>query len=351
MQKRRRPIRVLAVNDYNLAHAYEKVRRGLPVRHHLWGVHELQQDNRFEVKMLPFSRWPALNKLASARSGDLDQQLRILLDWDFDVVYAANYNVVMGLGLLRRLKLFNRPIVVAGFTVPPGGRLTKLILEGFSHFICLSSMHMRALQASYPQISDRFSHCLWGWDEDVQPATQPCCNQLVLSAGKTMRDYQTLLDALRDTEAYCKIVCPKENLSVGNTVIPKNCDLVCGDETWAVNDHDMSDLIRQATTIAIPLLMRDQQPHGLTSLLEAMAHGKPIVMTRNPYIDIDIETIGCGYWVEPNSVSGWIEAINTIISNPQMAAEMGAKGRAAIESTFSIAKFSAHIGNIILRVT
>jgi hypothetical protein len=348
MLKLQRPIRVLAVNDYNFDHAYEKVHRGIPVRHHLWGIHELQHDPQFEVRILPFSRWQALNRLASRRTGDIDQQLRVLCNWGVDVVYAANYNVVMGLGLLRRLNLFRRPIVVAGFTIPPGGRLSKMMLEGFSHFICLSSMQMQAIQTDYPQIRDRFSHCVWGWDEKVRPMTQECPDGLVLSAGKTMRDYQTFLTALQDIEVKGMIVCPSKHLEIGETVIPANCELVSGEETWALQDNEMSDLIRHSAVIAIPLQMRDKQPHGLTSLLEAMAHGKPVLMTRNPYIDIDIEGIGCGYWIEPGSVDGWRRAIWQITRDPRVAAEMGAKGRIAIETTYSIQNFANHLKCAIL---
>jgi hypothetical protein len=31
----------------------------------------------------------------------------------------------------------------------------------------------------------------------------------------------------------------------------------------------------------------------------ARALGKPVVMSRSPYFPFDIETVGCGIWVEP----------------------------------------------------
>jgi hypothetical protein len=350
MKKRHHPVRVLAVNDYDLNHACEKVQQNIPVRHHLWGIHELQQDERFDVKILPYSHWPFLNRLSGTRTGDIDQQLRLFLNWSYDVVYAANYNVVMGLGLLRRLKLFTPPIVVAAFTTPPGGRLTRMMLEGFSHITCLSSLQALALRSDYPEISNHISHCSWGWDTRVQPASQSSCSGLVLSSGKTMRDYPTFIEAVRATHVPAKIVCPREYLRIEGISIPENCDLVSGHETWALEDNDMSDLIRSSAVIAIPLDMQEKQPHGLTSLLEAMAHAKPVLMTYNPYIDIDIEKIGCGYWIKPGSVDGWIEAINKVTRDPQLAAQMGSKGRRELEKAYSIEQFSSHIANVILGV-
>ena len=67
-------------------------------------------------------------------------------------------------------------------------------------------------------------------------------------------------------------------------------------------------------------------------------------MTRNPCIDIDIESLGLGKWIEPNSPASWREGIEYILEDDARAAEMGRRGRELIESTYNIEKFGRLIG-------
>ena len=48
---------------------------------------------------------------------------------------------------------------------------------------------------------------------------------------------------------------------------------------------------------------------GLTTLVEAFALGLPVVCTRNPKFEMDIEKEGVGIYVDYNDVEGWKQAI------------------------------------------
>jgi phosphoribosylcarboxyaminoimidazole (NCAIR) mutase len=65
------------------------------------------------------------------------------------------------------------------------------------------------------------------------------------------------------------------------------------------NYPEMMAAYLTARVIAIPLEKSDVSLAGLTSLVDAMAIGRPVIMTRNPFIDLDIEAQGIGRWVEP----------------------------------------------------
>ena len=39
--------------------------------------------------------------------------------------------------------------------------------------------------------------------------------------------------------------------------------------------------------------------------MDCLGIGKPVIMTKNPNIDIDIEKEGIGHWVEPGDVEEW----------------------------------------------
>lgn len=82
------------------------------------------------------------------------------------------------------------------------------------------------------------------------------------------------------------------------------------------------------------------------SLLEAMALGLPCIGTRwtgIPYIIVDGET---GFIVEPKDVDSLANAIEKLVSNPEMAAEMGRKGRRRVEEKFSAERVAHEVASI-----
>jgi glycosyltransferase involved in cell wall biosynthesis len=153
------------------------------------------------------------------------------------------------------------------------------------------------------------------------------------------------------TSAEAKIICPKEYLELGLSDVPENCELFSGEKTWLLEDVEMTQMILASLAVAIPLDISDPQPCGLTSLLEAMAHAKPVLMTKNPYIDIDIEAQGCGKWIEPNSPDSWKEGIEYTLEDNERALAMGRRGRELVDSIYNIKNFGQFIAAEIVDVT
>lgn len=74
---------------------------------------------------------------------------------------------------------------------------------------------------------------------------------------------------------------------------------------------------------------------GLTTIVEALALGKPIICRRNPQLPIDLDKEGCGIFVDYYDVKGWEEAINYIYTHPMEAADMGRRSRRLAEERFN----------------
>lgn len=51
--------------------------------------------------------------------------------------------------------------------------------------------------------------------------------------------------------------------------------------------------------------------------MEAFALGIPVICSRNPNFEIDIDKEGIGITVEYNDVQGWIDAIRYIADHPE----------------------------------
>lgn len=102
------------------------------------------------------------------------------------------------------------------------------------------------------------------------------------------------------------------------------------------NRRDVPELLNVIDIFVLPSLTE-----GLSmALLEAMATGKPIVATNvggNPEIVMDGET---GIIAPPRDPENMAGALLKILSNRELAREMGRKGRERVEKEFSLEKMT-----------
>lgn len=86
---------------------------------------------------------------------------------------------------------------------------------------------------------------------------------------------------------------------------------------------------------------------GLTTIVEAIALGKPVICSRNPNIPIDIDKERCGITVDYYDIEGWTKAVNYIAAHPVEAAEMGRRGRRLAEELFNDRRCAADIAAVL----
>jgi glycosyltransferase involved in cell wall biosynthesis len=82
---------------------------------------------------------------------------------------------------------------------------------------------------------------------------------------------------------------------------------------------------------------------GFTELIELMAMGRPIILTRTGALptEIDVEKAGCGLHVPPNDPNALAKAIETIGNDPARAEAMGKASRQLCESHYNINRYAA----------
>lgn len=90
---------------------------------------------------------------------------------------------------------------------------------------------------------------------------------------------------------------------------------------------------------------------GLTTLVEAYALGIPVVCSRNPNFEIDIDKEGIGIAVEYGDVEGWVKAIRYLSTHPEKAREMGENARKLGEKRFNLEIFSKEIAQRLLHIS
>ena len=161
-----------------------------------------------------------------------------------------------------------------------------------------------------------------------------------ISAGKANRDHDLLAKAAGGINAKTVIVC--SDRARPHEPVPENVSVLSDTTGHAMSYLDLLSAYRSALAVVIPLVDVDALA-GLTSLVDAIACGKAVVMTRNPYIDIDIESLGFGFWVEPGDVLGMQRALERLATEEGLAHRMGQRARAYAESEYNYLAFSERL--------
>ena len=86
---------------------------------------------------------------------------------------------------------------------------------------------------------------------------------------------------------------------------------------------------------------------GVTSITEAMAMGKAVIVTRNRgQVDVVRDNVD-GLYVPPRDPRALREAIEHLLTNPDEARRMGAAGRQAVLDRHRLDDYTARVASII----
>jgi len=311
--------RILVLNNYDMRAARANVAAGHSPDHVLYGLNHFERHGH-TVTVVPYERSQALKRASAAlrRSpiplGDLDLQASVLrAARDADLVYCPCQNIAHVLAYMRWAHVFDVPMVWVVHHPLDRGRLSRprrpvmrALLRGLDGYPALSEPLARDL-AAIAGSDERTGVVKWGPDPIWYPGSNGVGNGVV-SVGRTNRDFETLARAADQTDIECRIV------------------------TSGMTHRALLELYAQARVIAIPLRVQWPWPmNGLQSLMDALGMGKPVIVTRNPWLDLDVEELGIGIWVAPGDVAGWRSAIRYVDQNPDVAAEMGGRARALVD--------------------
>ncbi|MDN5750216.1 MAG: glycosyltransferase family 4 protein [Pseudonocardia sp.] len=109
------------------------------------------------------------------------------------------------------------------------------------------------------------------------------------------------------------------------------------------------DLYGRSSVVAIAL-KRCTGVFGITVALEAMACARPVVITANAGLEEYIEDGVTGLLVPPGDDRAFRDAVASLLTDPEAAAEMGRAGRRAVEERFTTGHTAADLA-VILRAT
>lgn len=149
----------------------------------------------------------------------------------------------------------------------------------------------------------------------------------ILAAGRSHRDYPTLIEAVRGLDYPLTIICGQDDELPDN--LPAHVHVL-----REVSYETYLDHLRRCTLVAIPLRATERAT-GQVVVLEAMALGKPVIATRVAGTVDYIRDGETGILVAPGDVAGFREAVVRLVREPEIRARLARAGRLEIEQHHS----------------
>jgi len=293
--------------------------------------------------------------------GDLQQQyLAIKLSRQADIIYAPCGSQTHLLQYLRAFGFFGLPIVTLLHHPFPKGKLNflrdwqrNLFFSGADRLLTLSKA--LALDLLAQGISaHKICPLTWGVDLSFYGDWIPPGEKGVVATGRTGRDFTTFALAAKLSGIPSTVIGLEGHLNgalVHNSpnlriIEARNEEPVPGEDRGWIKYPVLCNHLRDHAAIAIPLFAQ-RNLAGLTGLMDALGLGRAVIMTRNRYIDLDIEAEGIGFWVEPGDVDGWVHHLIWIHDHPDEVAAMGFRARDLAERAYFSNAFSQKIATLL----
>ena len=145
----------------------------------------------------------------------------------------------------------------------------------------------------------------------------------IASTGLEKRDYKILAEATKDLDVDVKISSFSKDAVALARAFPETMP-----ENMSSRFYEWPDLLqlyRDADLVAVSLL-DNKYCAGLTSMMEAMACQRPVIITRTEGLVEYLAPPGIVTTVNPGDAAGWREAIVHLLKNPQEAESQAQRG-------------------------
>ncbi|MBV9287257.1 MAG: glycosyltransferase family 4 protein [Hyphomicrobiales bacterium] len=172
----------------------------------------------------------------------------------------------------------------------------------------------------------------------------------ICSVGAEMRDYTTLIEALRGTDLPCHIAADHvriphrirlvadRRLPVDLLSVPVDAKVTLGRRTLL----ELRDLYARSRFVVVPLLPSESD-NGVTVILEAMAMGKPVICSRTRG-QVDVIRDGVtGVYVPVRDPKALRQAMLSLWNEPQKAHAIGARARVYVEQHHTLEQFASNV--------
>jgi glycosyltransferase involved in cell wall biosynthesis len=267
---------------------------------------------------------------------------------EYDVIVSWNERITLSLMALQALSGQGKPHVAMMYWFSrPSVRLPMLAFAQSLHAIVTWSSAQRRYAIEHLGIAPEKIYLIKHfvdqlfWCPRGRGAGAAC--DTICSAGAEMRDYPTLLEALRGTDLPCHIATDHVRVDKLGFARRIRSDRFAGlaSENVTIGRKalvDLRDLYGRSRFVVVPLRATDTD-NGVSVILEAMAMGKPVICSRTKgQVDVVEEGV-TGLFIPVGDAKALRDAMLELWNDPARCRAMGQAARAYVEKHHSLDKF------------
>jgi glycosyltransferase involved in cell wall biosynthesis len=352
-----KPLIIYFYHNRPVKEAYNEWENGKHPGHILYGITEF---DKYNVKSIFHKFSGKKNRLILAL---FNAKQIIGRKNKYDILYASHSLGLELVLLLKSIGMYNKPIVLWQHRIVHFNKkksvnyFHKIFYRGVNKLLFFTPLHVRESVRTGNVSISKCSVIKWGPDIDfydkIVKENGIKRSGVHISSGKENRDFTTLIRAFSQSVAKLDIYTPKTNGNINYIrefesfeKIPENIsiNLVSG-----IIPYELAIKVANSYTVVI-CCTEQNYTVGLTTLVEALALGKPIITSDNPYFEIDVDKHECGIKIPYGDIEGWKSAIEYLENNKERAFEMGINGRKLAEKEYNLQSFAKEIVKIFYDV-
>lgn len=219
---------------------------------------------------------------------------------------------------------------------------TLRLYKAFSHIICVSRLqadyavqHLGLPESQVTFVYDKVDHRFFHPGENSD-------GDYILAVGQEQRDYDTLLRAVQGTGLKLVIVASSPWSSSQVDLKEK----AQADIRRNIPFEELRRLYAGARLVVLPLFPVDYAA-GANGALEAMATGKPLILSRSPGLEDYVEHDETGYFVPPQDSATLRDSILSLWENPVQRQRLGANARRVVEERMNMDTYVNQIASVM----
>lgn len=358
-------IRILQLMSYPVDSIVNYVNEKKPYHgHNLYGYLELRNKDDLQIDWFPNYYSKPKYKGGSIVKRRLLAQIQCLMNASkYDVIYSPHDIHILPLAFLKYIGILKTPILMVchfsynmKFVKSPISKILKII-ERFFVFRAVDQVlwaDQEMLDLAKKDFKVPFKHqkiANWGANIDffdlyLKSTTRSPKLEYFAAMGWANRDYVTLCKAFEGTDLCLKILAGKR--SMPNK--PYNVDFVDLSQYGFEGMARLREYYYDAIAICLPITTSNDVPNGATVLVEALAMGKPLLVTDSETNYIDVEKEKVGLKVKRNDVEGWQKALYYLVEHPEIRIQMGENARKLAENRLNLHVFTDNVYNELKKI-
>ena len=166
----------------------------------------------------------------------------------------------------------------------------------------------------------------------------------ICSVGQEWRDYHTLVEAVRGVDV--DVVIAAASPWSRRPDAARELDIPDNVHVTKLSQFDLRQLYGDSDFVVVPVEETDFQA-GITTILEAMSMGLAVVCSRTAgQTDTVVDGVN-GLLVAPGDAAALRAAIERLLHDPELAAQLGANGRAWVEEHADVVGYADRLAQLV----